>query len=248
MKIELLNNKSNNPIQSLWIGPELSTMEMMCIQSYLTQGHEFHLYLYDKVLNIPEGTIIKDANTIIPQKEIYVDAFGGYVNLSNQFRFTLLYKIGGWWVDMDTVCLKPFDFDDEYVFSSENSDPYNRYLINNTYIKSPAGAKILKDCLDYLNKRGHDNIHWGELGINLFSRMIFKNDLSKYIKHPEFFCPVSFYQLDILINDNDHILPSVTYALHWWNEIWRRKKLDKNKTYPPKSIYEIMKHKYNLID
>lgn len=239
--------KINNPIQSLWIGPELSPMEIMCIRSYLKQGHDFHLYVYDNVLNIPEGTIIKDANNIIPQNEIYVDAFGGYVNLSNRFRYTMLYKIGGWWVDMDTVCLKPFDFTEEFVFSSETSDAFNRSLVNTTYIKSLPGAKFLKDCLDFSDKRGHENIHWGELGVNLISRMIFRNDLGKYVKQPEVFCPVSVYQLDILIDESDYILPTTTYAIHWWNELWRQHNFDKAKTYPSGSLYEIMKQKHNLI-
>jgi len=239
--------KNNNPIQSLWIGTALSPMEIMCIRSYITNGHDFHLYLYDKVLNIPEGTIIKDANEIIPQNEIYVDSFGGYVNFSNIFRYTLLYKLGGWWVDMDTVCLKPFNFDDEFVFSSETSDPYNRCLTNTTYIKSLPGAKFLKDCIDYINNRGHDNIHWGELGVNLISRMIFRNNLGKYIKDPNFFCPISVYQLNILINESDYLLSNTSYAIHWWNEIWRVKKLDKAKTYHSKSFYEILKQKYCVI-
>ncbi|MFV0329293.1 MAG: glycosyltransferase [Dysgonomonas sp.] len=143
---------NNNPIQSLWVGPQLSAMEILCINSYLTNGHEFHLYAYNNILNVPKGTIMKDANEIIPKKDIYIDNFGGYVNLSNQFRFTMLYKLGGWWVDMDTVCLRPFDFDEDFVFSSEVIGFRKR--INNTYMKSRLGARFLKNCLDFLSARG----------------------------------------------------------------------------------------------
>lgn len=234
----------NNPIQSLWVGSELSIMEEMCIWSYLAHGHEFHLYVYDKVKNIPEGTVVKDANCIIPQNEIFVDEFGGYVNLSNRFRYTMLYKYGGWWVDMDTFCLKPFDFEDDFVFSSETSEPYNRFLVNTTFIKSLPGAKFLKDCLNYLDYRGNENIHWGELGVNLISRMIFRNGLGKYVKQPEVFCPLSGYQLDLLINDTDYILSDSSYAIHWWNELWKRRGLNKNSEFGSNSIYEVLKKKY----
>jgi len=158
------------------------------------------LKVYDKVKNIPESAIIKDANGIIPQNEMFVDGFGGYVNFSNRFRYKMLYKIGGWWVDMDTICLKPFDFETDYVFSSETSDPFSRKLVNTTYIRSLPGAKFLNDCLDFLDKRGIENLHWGELGVNLISRMIFRNGLGEYVKEPEIFCPVSGYQLNLLIN------------------------------------------------
>jgi len=234
----------NCPVQSLWIGSELSKMEEMCIQSYLTHGHEFHLYVYDMIKNVPDGTIIKDANYIIPQNEIFKDEFGGYVNLSNRFRYTMLLKNGGWWVDMDTVCLKPFDFDDDFVFSSETSDPYIRTLVNTTFIKSLPGAKFLIDCLDFLKIRGIENIHWGELGVNLISRMIFRNGLGEFVKQPEIFCPLSGYRLDLLINDSDYHLPDNSYALHWWNELWKRKGLNKNSEYSSNSIYEVLKRKY----
>jgi hypothetical protein len=235
------------PIQSLWVGRELSPMEVLCLTSYLANGHDFHLYIYDNVDNIPSGVLVKDANLIIPQRDIYVDAFGGYVNLSNQFRYTMLYKIGGWWVDMDTVCLKPFDFKDDFVFSSERAEPYHRSLVNTTYIKSLSGAKFLKDCLDFLHFRGHEHIHWGELGVNLISRMIFRNEMGRYVQPPDCFCPVSGYQHNLLVADSSsYTLPEASYALHWWHELWRRRGIDKYGQFPATSLYEKLKSKYAL--
>jgi mannosyltransferase OCH1-like enzyme len=223
-------------------------MEILCINSYLANGHEFHLYTYSDIANVPNGTIVKDAGSIIPEKDIYVDCFGGYVNLANQFRFTLLFKLGGWWVDMDSVCLKPFDFKEDFVFSSEMTNDYERhYTINNTFIKSKPGAKFLKDCLDFLSIRGHEYIHWGELGITLLSRMIFRNRLEQFIKYPEYFCPVSYHNFNHLIGNSSYVLPEISYALHWWNEMWRRKGIDKNAKFPEKSLYETLKSKYNNI-
>jgi len=234
----------NTPIQSLWIGPQLSKMEEVCIRSYLSHGHEFHLYVYDTIKNVPDGTILKDANHIIPENEIFRDEFGGFVNFSNRFRYIMLLKIGGWWVDMDTVCLKPFDFDDDFVFSSETFDPYKRILVNTTFIKSLPGAKFLSDCLDFLNNRGNENIHWGELGVNLISRMIFRSGLGKFVKQPEVFCPISGYHIELLINDSNYIIPDISYALHWWNELWRRKGLNKDSEFDSNSIYEVLNRKY----
>jgi len=239
---------NNLPIQSLWVGDALSPMEVLCIHSFLAHGHDFHLYVYDHVANIPEQTVVKDANDIIPKEKIFVDAFGGYVNLSNQFRYTMLYKIGGWWVDMDSVCLKPFDFDTPFVFSSETDDPHHRSVVNTGYIKSPPGAKFLKDCFDFVDNRGIENIHWGELGVSLISRMIFRNNLGQYVRPPECFCPVSSYQMNRLIEKNDEPLPENAYNLHWWHELWRRKKIDKWGHFPEASLYEQMKRRFGVID
>ena len=240
-----MNN--NNPIQSLWIGSELSQMELMCINSYLANGHDFHLYIYNDLPNIPKGAIVKDANSIIPEKDVYIDRFGSYANIANQFRFTLLYQLGGWWVDMDTVCLKPFDFDEDFVFSSEITNLCkSRNRMNNTYMKSKPGAKYLKNCLDFTSVRGHEYIHWGELGITLLSRMVFRNHLEQFIKSPEYFCPVSYYCFNQLIGDSTCVLPETSYAVHWWHNLWREQSIDKNAKFPENSLYEILKNKYNV--
>ena len=56
----------SNIIQSLWIGEALSKMEQLSIKSFRDFGHEYHLYTYGTVKNIPEGTVVKDGNEIVP--------------------------------------------------------------------------------------------------------------------------------------------------------------------------------------
>lgn len=231
-------------IQSLWIGKELTSMEVLCIRSYLQNGHAFHLYVYDEVNNVPAGTAIMDANEIIPEAGIYTDQWNGFVNFSNRFRYTLLYKKGGWWVDMDTVCLQPFDFTDDYVFSSEKVPMYQRISVNTTYIKAPAGAKLFSDCIEFIDNRKYEHLHWGEHGVNLISRMIFLNKLHAFIKTPEFFCPIPAFELGLLLGPGDMKLISQSYAVHWWHELWKRRGLQKNAPYDPASIYETLKSKY----
>jgi hypothetical protein len=171
-----------------------------------------------------------------------VDEFGGFVNFSNRFRYTLLYLKGGWWVDMDTVCLRPFDFPEPFVFSSETMGA--RILVNTTYIKSTPGAPFLKDCLDFMAWRGHEHLHWGELGVNLISRMIFRNGLEQFIQLPQIFCPVSGTELDRLISPEGYPLPEEARALHCYNELWRRRGLDKSGVFPEGSLYERLKSQY----
>ena len=112
----------NKIIQGLWIGPTLSQMEQLSIASFLANGHDYHLFVYDDVKNIPVGTTLKDANEILPAAAIFQYAGRpSYAGFANFFRYKLLLERGGWWADTDTVCLRPFDFDERYVFSSELS-------------------------------------------------------------------------------------------------------------------------------
>ena len=97
------------PIQGLWVGTHLSPIESYCIQSYINQGHEFHLYSYNDFPALPKGTILKDANAIIPEQEIFRQvsgpAKGSLAAFADYFRYNLLHTKGGWWTDMDFLCL-----------------------------------------------------------------------------------------------------------------------------------------------
>ncbi|MEM7333868.1 MAG: glycosyltransferase, partial [Chloroflexota bacterium] len=107
-------------IQSLWIGNELSLLEQLCVASFIANGHEFHLYTYGDVRNVPEKAVVKDGNEIIPEKYLFSAHKGSWAAFSDWFRWSMLYKNGNFWVDTDTICLKPFVFDSDLVFGYES--------------------------------------------------------------------------------------------------------------------------------
>tara|TARA_Y100001972_G_scaffold128789_1_gene191746 strand:- start:4406 stop:5215 length:810 start_codon:yes stop_codon:yes gene_type:complete len=118
--------------QSLWIGDKLSLMEYGCIKSFLKHGYEFHLYVYGEVENIPEGVVIKDGNQILNKNDIFKE-HGSILPFADLFRFKMLYLCGGCWVDLDIICLKPFDemLTKDILFSSERTMKKGAYKSNN---------------------------------------------------------------------------------------------------------------------
>lgn len=242
----MTNISSNKIIQSFWFGKNLSKLEQLSISSYLANGHKFHLYCYDEIQGLPSGTTIKDANTIIEKKDLFVDPQGSVAPFADWFRCNLLYKQGGWWVDLDSVCLKPFDFPDDHCFSSENDPMQNgRYMINNIYIKAVEGDDFLLDCIEYIKIRGVNGLRWAEFGPYLLSKVLIKYDVKRFVKTPEVFCPYNWFGISELIaKPTNTAIGDQTYAIHFWNEIWRRGHLDKNATYHPDSIFEQLKRKY----
>ena len=111
---------AGNLIQGLWIGPRLSVMERLSIASFLHHGHDYRLYTYGPVEGLPAGAVLEDARSILPESMIFqYREHASFAGFSNYFRYKLLLERGGWWVDTDTVCLRPFDFDEPYVFGSQ---------------------------------------------------------------------------------------------------------------------------------
>jgi hypothetical protein len=236
----------NRVIQSLWIGDSLSNNELLCLNSYIRHGHEFHLYSYNAIRDLPEGVKLADANEIVPLSCFFKDTSNTYASFADWFRLKLLFQKGGWWVDMDTVCVKPLDMPGEYCFSSERSWDLKTTQINNTCIKSPPGALYLEELLQAMEQKLNAGpVHWGEIGVYLFRDSLPRYvDLLQYVRDPVVFCPIDFFDLSGLICEKDYVPAPETFTIHLWNEIWRRGNLDKQSTYHPGSIYEKLKKEY----
>ncbi|WP_313240651.1 glycosyltransferase [Sphingobacterium multivorum] len=238
---------SNRIIQSLWIGDKLSNLERLCILSHLKNGHEFHLYTYSNVKDLPIGTVSKDANEIISESHIFMDSSNSVASFSDLFRYKLLFDKGGWWVDMDIICLKYYDFDDEYCFATENGSMVDHKIgVNNCVIKSPAKAEYLKEILEivYAELKVKNNIKWGRFGPELITQILKTYDSKEYIKSVGTFCPINWYELDSIFDDCNYTPDENVYAIHLWGHLWNSKKFDKNGNFHINSIYEKLKRKY----
>src|SRR5208337_4992171 len=119
-------------MQSFWSGSKLGIVGRLCCASYIANGHEFHLYTYGPIEDAPIGVIIKDANEIVPQSDLA--RFKLAAQFSDWFKYHLLFNRGNWWVDMDTVCLRPFDFLDETIFVEERLDKNRPDYINPAHV------------------------------------------------------------------------------------------------------------------
>ncbi len=230
-----------NTIQGLWVGDRLSTMEQLCIRSYLANGHEFHLYTYGYCKGVPEGTINEDASTIVPREDI--KRFRNLPNFSDWWRWNLLYKKGGWWVDLDTVCIRPLDFADEYVFTDgECAKGKNRVGAGN--IKLPPQSELAAwaiEQIDAMDIAAVGSRDFSGFGPTLLCAGINKFKLHRYT-HPVYqFLPPIFPTA--LTKDKVTLHPD-TYVIHLWDNIWKHTGMNKDGTYAAHSLYEQLKHKY----
>jgi mannosyltransferase OCH1-like enzyme len=234
----------NDVIQGLWIGSELSIMEQLSIASFLQNGHDYHLYVYDEVKNVPAGTVIRDANEILPASRIFQYKHqASYAGFANFFRYKLLLERGGWWIDTDVICVKAFDFSDEYVFAGEIDKDSD--VVASGIIKTPAGSSVMAYAWKVCEKKDPRQLMWGETGPKLMTEAVKKFSLEYYRKPYWFFCPLGFREWRrVLELDGERLVHEDTYAIHLWNEMWRVSGQDKNATYEKGCLYEQLKMKY----
>jgi len=248
-------------VQSLWVGPELSDMEIYSIKSFLKQGHTFILYTYENVKGIPKDTIIKDGNEIIKKTDLF-QFKSSFLPFSDLFRYKMLYEKGGYWVDLDMICIKPLNFKNKYVFSSERTiqkGPYrNRTqteIANIGILKSPKHSPFYKElyeeCLNVINKKKiKENIQL----MRIMRKYLDKYDFHKYVKPPKYFCPLDWWHTkDAFIPPcckskygvEGYDIKSIfkkAYCVHMWRSILhKRHKLNPNDNYIQESLWENLK-------
>lgn len=255
-------------VQSLWVGNRLSRMEHYSIKSFLKLGYKFILYTYEPVANIPPGTTIKSGNEIIPKKEIFTlkETFLPFADI---FRYRMLYLKGGYWVDLDMIALKKFDFDEPYIFSSERTiqkgayrNRNSKYVSNIGVLKAPKGSPFYKElyerCMEIENKKiNKDKLRY----MRALREMIAKFKYEKYVKKPELFCQLDWWYA------KDAFIPNYTpsgnfkpkydvhapnglsmsdvlnkpYTIHFWRDLVTKKyKLDLDARYSGDSLWEIL--------
>jgi hypothetical protein len=239
---------TNEPqgIQGLWIGSALSAMEQLSIRSFLANRHQYHLYTYGPVAGIPSGTTVHDGNEILPATMIfqYRDR-KSYAGFSNYFRYKLLLEKGGWWSDLDMVCLKPLDHPGDYVFAAAQHENVSKERVATGLIKVPRASAIMGYAWEVCLSKDAKQITWGETGPLLLDAAVRKFALQQDVRPASVFCPIPYYRWqELIIPRKDISFSENTYTVHLWNEMWRRSDADKNKLYPQSCIYERLKTLY----
>jgi hypothetical protein len=233
-------------VQSLWIGERLSTIQQLSIRSFLARGHDFVLYAYEAIDGVPAGTCCRDAREILPRERVflYADGFGrgSPAGFSNYFRYKLLLEKGGWWVDLDTVCLKSFDaLAGEHVLGYQRT-PSGALKVASSIIKAPAGSELMRRCWDHVGALDPQAVRWGQTGPDLLDAKVRELGMERCVLAPHVFFEINHWQADEFLRST--VLPADSYATHLWGARWKDEERSPDARYPEDSLFERLKAQY----
>lgn len=240
----------NKIINGMWIGNVLSKMELLTIRSFISNGHHFRLWVYDSP-EVPmlDGLEVRDAREIISEEYVFSyknknkfgHGKGSYAGFSDIFRYKLLYQYGGWWVDMDVTCLRPFDFASPYIFRS-----HHELDVVGNVMKCPKGAPVMLSSYEEANREINGNNEDWHKPIEILNKYIKHYDLKSHIKS-DLSYEDDWRIISKFIKSNSKALDLDYYFIHWLNEEWRARQLSKN-IYRYKSILGELMLKYGVAD
>ena len=232
-------------------------MEQCSAISFMRHGHPYHLYVYDHVDGIPDGVVIKDANEILNRDRIFkysgIDSYAGFANV---FRYKLLFERGHYWADTDMICLRPVRIDGEHVFARQRLPllRLRRPCLNGCMMRAPEGSPVMKACYEASIAKDPKALQWGEIGPRLLTAVVSRQGYDRFCAAPSAFCPIDFWKWrDIIcphawVRARNRFRMRNSFAVHLWNEMWRRAGVSKDARFPAPCLYEMIKARYMNCD
>lgn len=229
------------PINCFWHGTgALGDSEQICLLSMLRQNYTVRLFCYDPIANVPAGIEIVDAREIMPREELLVYRATGSPALgANKFRYLLMKKSLGIWLDTDVILLRSLPQAD-YIFGWQDNDlicnavlylPHNSSMINDLcdfvsqeYPIPPFYDEATRFDLEQKSKSGHPvnvrDLPWGVYGPQAVTYFVRKYGLLHFSQPREVFYPIHFTEAHVLLSskyDVSELLTPSTVAVHLWN-------------------------------
>lgn len=239
-------------LSCFWHGPQLSLLELTCLRSWI-RFHPVELWMY-KPESLPADLAvvqIKDANEIISEGELF--EFNGRADsykllpFADLFRFTLLHKRGGRWLDLDITLIKPISkevLEMKYAFSSERTIQKGAYrnrglkeIVDIGFVQVPAGSELTNYILSHVPAKITTPFDF----MKIFRKGIEELKLEEYILPALAFLPLNFWDVkeaicsaDIQYKSKYGVEPfnrnclndDNCFGIHWFRAILRKRQLD----------------------
>lgn len=226
---------------TLWIGPSLGAVERACLRSIMRQGHSISLYAYEQPAGVPDGVEVRDASEILPKRLIVRHHTGSVALFSNRFRYELMRRGCGVWVDTDVYLLAPLPGDRLYLFGRCADG-----VINSCLLRLPPDSPLLPELLAPFDERevpawlppraraaawwrlgttGRTQIAkmpWGSLGPNAVTAAVRRHGLHDLALPTEVLCSVHWKDARWIHSPFihvEHVTTPRTRAIHLYNEI-----------------------------
>jgi len=167
---------------------------------------------------VPNGTIVKDGRDILHESYLGKGDSFGYYPFSDIFRFNLLYKKGGYWVDLDLYATRNWteiDNNYEYIFASERTIQKGAYR-NRTkdkvaticVLKAPRGSGFYRELtLRVMNPKF--KISRRDICMVTLRNLLDKYEMEKYLVPYYYFCPVDWWNAKEMFLDEAMEYPLV---------------------------------------
>nr|WP_315401615.1 glycosyltransferase [uncultured Duganella sp.] len=223
----------------LWVDGPLTAIEELCIASFVRKGYRISLWTYDKRLRAPSGCAVRDAREILPEACLFLNGEASYAGFSDWFRYALLQREGGLYVDADVIAVRPAAAVPTHAFLVTERTRRGGAIINGNVLHAPAPQQggLIDQARIYAAAFPKEKVRWSEIGPRLLTALERSHPGHGYaIQPPEFANPVDWWACPDQLFDEGRGLPDGCHFLHLYNDMWRRAGVAKSTPLPERSL------------
>lgn len=219
--------------RTFWHGGPLNHYQLLCLRSFVSRGHRVELFTYQNDLTVPDWIVRRGAQEILPADKVLLYQSGperGSPSLhSNLFRYVVLHRLGGWWIDMDVALLRarlpadPIFFAIERLgTTAEHSDTSTRY--GTAVMKFPPQHPLLSQAIEHCFAVG-ESAKWAQTGPHLLTELVNKHRLERYASPPDAAYAIAWRDIAAFFDParcneaRDRCKESI--FVHLWHSMWR---------------------------
>jgi hypothetical protein len=224
---------------TLWVGASLGPVERACLHSMARHGHHVALYCYSEPAGVPAEVELRDASSVLPYEKI-PQAWMHRADLySDWFRYELLLRGLGTWVDTDVYFVAPLNGTKPCLFGVEAPG-----ILNNAVLRLPPDSPLLPRFLEpfikqttpkwmpwrtYLPTRARElltgkadlsQIPWGTTSPWALTALAREFGIDHLAEPQERFYPMPWQRADWIVDPAiavEDVIGAGTVAIHLWN-------------------------------
>lgn len=228
-------------LNTLWIGKSLPPLQRLCLTSAVATGCRTRLFTYEPVEGVPSGVEVVDGNEVLGlDKMVRHRKSQSSALFSDRFRYEVLGKSLGAWIDTDLLFLKAPQAEGDCLVGWEEDE-----LVGSSFIWIKPGHQLIDELRlhagnEYLVpewlpawKRGYlsarkligkpkhiSDLDWGVIGPHLLTWLLKQTQLISQARSTSWFSPVPWddrHMISIQGYDWRAKIKPETVCVHLWN-------------------------------
>jgi mannosyltransferase OCH1-like enzyme len=222
-------------VRTFWHGASMPLYQQACLASFVHRGHRVEVFTYQDDVRFADGLHVRDAREILPEARVLRPLADGKPGIhANLFRYALLERLGGWWINPDVMLMQPDLPEGDIYFAP--SDVFRRTPV--TVLKFPANHPVMVEARRRADALDDDPAEWERAGATLLSELVSRSDILSQAR--EGLGPISWLNVPDLFNPGKRDDLQRTAAggrfLHLQDEVWRRAGIP-SQLAPPEGSY-----------
>ena len=204
------------------------------------------MFSYNLKMIVPKWLTLRDAEEILPQDEVLRSKDGRLTIDANRFRWALLQKLGGWWIDPDVVLMKP-DMPDSEVFYG-NLDAFGQ--VPTGVLKFPVGHKLLDEALVRSRLQSNAQPTTDRAGSEILTALASEHAFDLTSDSEKSLGPISWFNVLDLFDPAKAVAMAERTGperfLHLKNDVWRRAGIHSGLASPEGSFLDALFARYDI--